>query len=323
MRFKRSKRLIVGVVASLSLLLGSPLLAACDKGTTTVANCGYKIGDGSKDAQVHQVVYPGQSIDIGQDQKMMYVPCNSRNYITNDGTQQNANGETIGDRKPPTLAFTKSGTPIRVWTTVEWTLNQSDKEMREFYAFCLKYNCASDKDKGGDANSSTPGWNRMLSENLGPVVDADAMEIAHNQVDDSIWQKPDPAAYKTMGDAMTLKIKALLQQQTGDTDDLFCGSGSSWPDPTKPGSGTFNCTAPRVTVNRVELDTTIKTGPGAIAANAERLEAAKALYGDSASFWLGLQDAIKECKDDKVPCMINLGGPGSPSLPLPTGVPSK
>ena len=87
----------------------------------------------------------------------------------------------------------------------------------------------------------------------------------------------------------------------------------------------FTCSPVRIIVDSVERDESQAdtSGQGAITINEQRLEAARAVYGEQAEYWLGLQDSIAQCKGASVPCVINIGGePGSVALPVNKPVPT-
>jgi len=315
------------VIAVLMVVVLSLVLTACSV-SPQAATCAYVVGSGTDgyDARVHTIVYPGQSIpDSLQGETVEYVPCNSRNYIINDGTDVNANGEKVGDRGTLTKATTKSGVQVTIASTAFWTLNQSDQALKDFYSVCFKYTCFSTGDQGGDVNFSTAGWNGMLSENFGPAVDS-AARRATFEVDDSVWQTHDPAQYQALADKMSSYFGDAIRARFGFSEDLFCGSGNSgWPDPSKPGVGTYVCSPVRFTVEDVEpLKTTTDSGTAAQGGlNAIALANAKQKYGDSAGYWLGLLDSIAACKDSGSTCIFNIGSPsGLPTVNLSTVAPT-
>lgn len=317
------------------LVLLSALLTACDQATTT-ASCAFLVGDGlnGNDAKVRSIIYPGQQVPNHVNEKVYYVPCNSRNYIVNDGTVKNANGAVVGDRSTLISATTKSGVPITIAARALWTLNQSDRAMRAFYNVCFKYQCASSEDVGGDANFSTPGWNGMLAENLGPALDT-AARMAAIEVDDSVWQNHNPLQYKALGDKMSEVFADVMRANWGYSEDLFCGSGNSmWADPENPGTGEFTCTPVRIIVDDVQRGEVMAddSTEGVTTINQQRLKNAQALYGESAGYWLGLQDSIDKCKEAQVPCVFNIGGaaaspavvvPANTPVPVPTATPAQ
>lgn len=295
-------------------------VSAC-AGAASTASCGFLVGTGADgtDTNVHQVIYPGQSVVVGSNERVVYVPCNSRNYIINDGTVINANGDRVGDRFDLIKATTSTGVPIKIAARALWTLNQSDAAMRHFYDVCFKYTCFSTEDIGGGANFSTEGWNGMLAENLGYALNDAAREAAF-LVDDTIWQNHNPDQYDLLADEMSNRFAAAMQANLGYPVDLFCGSGnSSWQDPTQPGVGTFTCSNVRIIVDSVDRDelSGSDSTEGAKEINQQRLENAQALYGPNAGDWLALQDTIEKCKSTEgVSCVVSIG-PSAPVLVAP------
>lgn len=321
-RFKM--RLAVLPLAAITILLLIAAACAPNQATTT-ASCAFVFGTGGiYDANLHYVVYPGQRIELRSGEAISYVPCNSRNYIVNDGTQVNANGDKVGDRHQLIEATTKTGVPITVAARALWTLNQTDTAMRSFYTVCHKYLCASPQDVTGDANFSTPGWNGMLAENMGPALDTAARKAAIN-VDDSIWQRQNPDQYQALSDAMSAVFADVMRANLGFPMDLFCGSGNSaWSDPSRPGEGEFVCHPVRIVVDDVQRGSiqADESAEGILAINKQRLENAQALYGTDASYWLGVQDTIDRCKEAGTHCVISVGGGSGQAVAIPVSDPT-
>ena len=308
-------------------LVAMALLASCGTATTT-ASCGFIVGTGQSgyDAKVHQIIYPGQRETVKDGEAVSYVPCNSRNYIINDGSVKGVDGKAVGDRNQLIQATTNTGVQITVAVRALWTLNQSPGAMSAFYTVCLKYKCATGQDKGGDSNFSTPGWNGMLAENFGPALDIAARKAAIN-VNDSIWQRNDPAEYEKMATAMSAAFSDAVRANLGYSLDLFCGSGNSaWPDPNNPGSGKFVCSPVRIVVDHVKhlppQQGNDQSSEGAKTVNAQRLANAEALYGPRAAYWLGLQDTIEKCKGANTPCVFNIGDSGGVPVSVPVARPT-
>jgi hypothetical protein len=291
------------------------ILSTACAGGTTAASCAFIVGNGTSgyDAKVHKVIYPGQSVPVLEHENVYYVPCNSRNFIVNDGSIKDANGKPVGDQSQLITATTANTVSITIAARALWTLNEDPKAMANFYTVCFKYTCYSKDDKGGDANFSTAGWNGMLQENFGPAM-SNAARVAAHSANDSIWQAHDPDQYKALADGMSATFADQVRANFGFPENLFCGSGNSqWSDPAKPGVGEFNCAPVRFIVDDVQQakakadDNT----QSATALNQQRLKNAQALYGDSAGYWLGLQDTINQCKGAGATCVINIGGANS------------
>lgn len=308
--------------ALLSLVLiacAAMVLSACSEVATTSQSCAFIVGDGgdTSDANVHEVVYPGQRANQGTNESVVYVPCNSRNYIINptDKDNKNANGEEIGDYHKPIRAVTKDGTRLNIWLTSTWTLNQ-DKNvmMKYFYPFCEKYQCFSEGQDGeGNINSAAPGWNAMLAENMPFAVDATAHQVLPSY-SDAVWKKD--VDWDKIASEMSEKFADNFRKQTGFGADLICGSGdvSQWDDPEKPGKGKFTCGQVRFVINRIEpsdanqqrlVDRQTKAE---LEKNSNRasLNAAKQKYGSNAGNWLGMQDTIDKCNAN-AKCVVVLG----------------
>lgn len=306
----RKLALAAFLLATFILMVAS----SCDNpnAATTSATCGFLVGDGTNghDASVHNVYYPNQEITVGDHEKVWYVPCNSRNFIVNPAGERDANGHDVGDRHTASIAYTKSGTKVRVWSRSYWTLNEDQVAMRKFWDVCLKYNCASQNPQSGTANFSIPGWNGMLGENFGPSVDKAAFDKMAD-FSDAIWQKHSPALYEDLSTKMSTSFSESVRTKTGYNSDLFCGSGNSvWTG--RPGHSNFTCRNVRIEVTDVEpfntdLNQNVEKKTQAqqdLDVNQARLKAAKELYGQWAGFWIGLQDTIAKCKETGSTCVI-------------------
>ncbi len=305
---------------SVLLLVVLILTVVACSATTSTANCAFIVGDGTYDATVHDVLYPGQQKpDSLSNEIIRYVPCNSRNYIINDGTEL-LNGVQVGDRHTLIDATTKNGLHIKIAANALWTLNQNREEMELFYTHCLKYNCASTEDIGGDANYSTEGWNGMLAEDFSNAMEAAGKTSAYT-LDVTISELQDPETYKLLGEGMSLVFADKVRPYTGfSNENLFCASGQSqWPDATAPGVGEFDCLPVRIVVRSIILadDQSAGNTDGAQTLNEQRVATAEQLYGEEdAKFWLALQDTIDHCKAANTVCFINLGtnGPEVPTI---------
>jgi hypothetical protein len=317
---KKLKRTLA-TIAGLALVAGTTV--ACST-TTPEAMCAFVVGSGGygNDTKLHKIVLPGDSLGSLEDEVARFVPCNARNYKTNDGTvkvNQGDHEQRVGDRFTPSMAYTKEGTPVRVWSDSYWTLNQTESVLRTFYEVCYKYTCFSTDDSSGGANFSTPGWNGLLAENFGPTVDEIAL-AAMAEVGDDIWRKQDAELRTKVAKLMSEKFAAAMQRKFGINEDIFCGSGNSgWDSERK----NFNCTQVRFEVPRVDRhvpssNEATATPESLERLNADRLKVAKALYGESAGYWLGVQDAIAACRQSPTPCQINIGSAPSaaPMTPI-------
>lgn len=315
------RKFLKGLSLLMIALLVATLVAACNNAATASASCAFISGNGQSgnDAKLHRVVYPGQKVELSSGETVSYVPCNSRNYIINDGTVTNANGEKVGDRFNLIDITTQKGVPIEIAVSAYWTLNQNKSAMEAFYNVCFKYSCASSQDQGGSVNFSTLGWNGMLGENFGPALERSARE-ASSVVTDAIWQLQDATEYKALGEKMSEVFADVIRANFGYRDDLICGSGNSdWPDSKKPGEGVFNCSDVRIVVDRVQRvqGETDDSTDGKLAINKLRLENAQALYGPNAGYWLGIQDSIEKCNTTGATCIFNIGATGGQAVPIP------
>lgn len=139
-----------------------------------------------------------------------------------------------------------------------------------------------------------------------------------------IWKTHDPAQYEALGDAMSAVFAEKIRQNLGYSQDLFCGSGNSqWDNPDKPGEGTFSCSPVRIIIDDVQRVTVQadESTAGALSINAQRLSNAKAIYGDNAEYWLGLQDTIEICGKVGATCVFNIGGTTYTPAVVPTANP--
>lgn len=318
------RRSVIRIVAlAIAALCVGATVTACTT-TTPEAMCAFVVGDGQNghDTNIHRVVLPGQSMGNTEGENSRYVPCNSRNYKINDGSEVVNVGDSsdpnktqkVGDRFTPSKAYTKDGTPVLVWSNAYWTLNQTEPALKAFYNVCYKYTCYSTDNSAGAANYSTPGWNGMLGENFGPSVDEVVLSAAA-QVTDDVWRQQASDLRDQMATAMSNGFAAAMQKKFGINEDIFCGSGNSgWDEAHK----NFNCTQVRFEVTRVDRyvpssQEAASTPESQQKLNADRLNAAKALYGDSAGYWLGVQDSIAACNAKGAQCQIYVGQP--PTVP--------
>ena len=69
------------------LVILSLAIVACGAYTSNQGFCGFYMGDGNYDTDIDKIIYPGQSIPntLEDYHKIMYLPCNERNYLVNSG----------------------------------------------------------------------------------------------------------------------------------------------------------------------------------------------------------------------------------------------
>jgi hypothetical protein len=301
----------IGIIPRLALAVACVAavgfgLGGCTTAVPALSECAATTngGFGSSGQGITSVVHPGDQVQVGSGDTAWYWPCNDRNFVT---------ATTGGDRTAPEYAVrtaasgTTPGMPVYVWTSVYFTPNQNDSVMKQFLPFCLKYGCAdtepqSSADIANTAHSSSPGWEKMLLENIGPAVDR-ASRIAVQQFTPSLWQ--DQASWDKLSGLIAKNLNAQLSVETEASVPFFCGSGSSQG----------NCTQMTVVVNNVTpADPSVGANYNkevaaeqAAAANAARVAAAKDLYGPFAYYALMLQDEASNCPK----CTIVVGNPNT------------
>lgn len=311
---------LLGLVAALTM--GA---SACSTASTTSAQIAYIVGNGQdgNDAKIHKIVYPGEKVDIGDGEEVLYVPAGSRNFIINPKGKVNAGGAPIGDRHDPVLARTSTGTKIKLWLEIDWTLNQSKPALYKFYDVCFKYDCFTDSKQSNDVNFASPGWNGWLGEQVSPSIDS-TMFAVMTGFGDEVWQSPTDEIYEKIALKASGLFWGKLRARTGYTEDLICGSGNStWLD-TKHQE--FECTQVRFIITGIEplaseLDKTNDQATQADqerALNEKRFNSAEKLYGSQTNHWLGVQDSVRACKEAGVTCVVTIGG-ASPVVSIPAG----
>jgi hypothetical protein len=307
-RVNRVRGTAIAVTAA--AILGGAALAGCTTAVPGIGECAATTngGFGSSGQGVTSVVHPGDQFQVGNGNTAWYWPCNDRNFVTS---------ATIpgADRKAPEYAVrTKAagstpGMPVYVWTSVYFTPTQNNNAMKRFLAFCFKYTCATQSPQSPTdtlAHSSSPGWENMLVENMGPAVDR-AAQVAVQNYGPDLWT--DQGAWDQLGNDIAADMNAQLDKETETTIPFFCGSGS-----TQGANGT--CTQMTVIVSNVTpADPAVVTNYNkevaaeqAAAPNAARLRAAQQLYGNEANYWLGVQDSEADCTSK---CTIYIGNPGT------------
>lgn len=293
-------------MSATAVAAGLAALASCTHAQPAISQCAIVTGHGyaSGTQNVVAIAHPGQYVNIGNDNTAWYYPCDARNYRTSPSG---------GDRNNPMSVRTgagKDGTPgmpVHVWTSVYFTPTQVDKVMPAFLAFCLKYGCAESSDQTDasvalNPHSSTPGWNAMLAENMGPAVDRATNDVI-GQFGPSLWT--DPVSWPALGAKIAQDLNAELDVAAGTKAPYFCGDAST----------VTNCVPMLVTVDNVTpTDPAVQqlynqqiAAEQALSVNAARLAAAQKLYGPYAQYFLGLQDLADQCKT----CTIYVGAPNT------------
>lgn len=333
------------------LFIAAFVMSACGAATSS-ASCAFVVGNGVYDRDLKQSLLPGQKPTVNLENTVMqYFPCNSRNYLVTNGKRTDVAGD-FGDRPWAIEMTTPSGTETLVEASAFWTVNQDPKALDALFTVFEKYGATSDSEtQDGKVNASTPGWNKMLSENFGPTMDSITLQAVQNilanppmnqagtqtvTINDNIWKTKDTEQFRALEDEMSKLFTKNVSKRLGFSDiDLFCGSGNSkWFDPAdptrtvQPGEGQFYCAPVRIEVNNVIRKTSQgDTGSqGLIEANRAQYDAAYELYHEQTDCWLGIQAAIKACSDAGVPCVVNInssacmapdGSQSNPPIVLP------
>lgn len=318
----RSWKKIAAVAAALTV--AGLTLSACSSVGARSDMIGVVVGDGSNsDARVSDIVYPGETANVGANEDVYYFPANSRNYVID-----NRDSGAV-DRKTPATGYTSDGVPVDVSVTAFWTINQ-DKDVLtdKFWPFCFKYLCASSDPNERTDRSATEGWVSMLDNDMSPAID-ETVRLVIPEFTDAIWQEQ--AGWDEIAARLSDEFNAQMRVRTGFTDDIFCGSGdvSGWKG-GEPGTdgATFTCGPVRFVVTNVEAaDAKLQDGADAegsiksqVDQNAALLEAAKAKYGENGGEYLALLDLIKQCQAGGNSCTVVLGGNGVsvvPTAPAP------
>jgi hypothetical protein len=224
-----------------------------------------------------------------------------------------------------------------------WMLNQNAYKdengiytkgpLVEFYKFADKYGALHQtNDKTGNVNSSTPEWNKMLSETfyttLSHALSQALYNIANNydsltgdpmdfkqKIDDKSWKNDDVLQKEALAKEISRLFQSEMAKQTGVQDKMFCGSGtqSGWKntDPAQAGQpgNTFECADVRIQVDVVSYDPDQGNASGSqslIDANRAQYQAAWELYHDQTDCWLGIENAINACARTGGTCIINI-----------------
>lgn len=299
------KRTVRAIALALPIAGAALGLSACSHATPALSQCEMTTngGFGSNGQGITNIVHPGGKVSIGNGETAWYFPCNARNFVT---------APSGGDRGTPLAVRTAAadgtpGMPVHVWTRVFFTANQDEAVMKQFLPFCLKYGCATndsqtDASISGSAHSSEPGWENMLTENMGPAIDS-ATEDSIAAFGPTLWQ--DQSQWAALGNDIASHLDAELSKETGSAAPFFCGDAST----------EAKCDAMTVVVyNVTPVDSAVVTeynqqvaAEQSGAANAARLSAAKALYGPYAQYFLGIQDSAANCPK----CVFYIGAPSS------------
>ena len=273
------------------------------------------VGNGRVDAEVKNVVYPGDQVGYASaTENVFYLPVNTRNYVVGK-----ADSGVIVDRNAPAVGRTKEGTPVNVWLGSAWTLNQDYKVLTEkMWPFCLKYNCAAAQaSQRNEQSGISEGWTKMLNENFADAYNATVRKVMP-QFSDTVWK--DEADWDKLAAALSAEFPRQMALKTNYSEDLFCGAGdlSTW-NGTKPGpDGKFTCGPITFNVTAVESQNNNQQQANADAnaakeqkqANADILDAATAKYGSAerAGQVLGQIDVINACREAGTSCVVSVGG---------------
>ena len=123
------KKILIAALGVPALVAGTALLGGCSSAATPSSTCGFIVGNGENgsDAKIHRVVYPGQQVNYSTDEKALYFPCNSRNFIVNPPGTKDPSGHELGDRHTAATAKTKDGATVKVWLTAAWSTPPEDE----------------------------------------------------------------------------------------------------------------------------------------------------------------------------------------------------
>lgn len=306
----KRKRLAAIAVAGVLAAGAMTLISGCSTATPAVSQCavvtGHGFGSGSQN--VVDVLHPGARLRIGNGNIAWYYPCDARNFIISPDGQPGDVHTPVSVRTAP--KGNTPGMPVNVWLGVYFTPNQNDAVMKQFLGFCLKYGCAESSaqdtsDIQNNPHFSTQGWEGMLQENFPFALQRAATDVI-SKFDPTLWV--DPSLWPKLGDDIAAQLNAELAPETQTQTPYFCGSAST----------ESTCTQMTVVVNKVEpVDQAVVqiynqqiAAENSIAANTDRLNAARELYGSYAPYFLGVQDTISQCQ--KVSgCSIYIGNPGT------------
>lgn len=304
------------ILAAAGVAVTGLALAACSHVQPSLGQYAIVTGHGALSTQqVEDVVSPGESINQGNGTTTWYFPANYRNYVTlpNNGDRNNPQAATTGPGKNGDV-----GMSDYTWTYVGFEVNPDIvvkqgnfyPNATSFLKFCLKYACAStdaqnDSSNAGQVRSSDPGWENMLNEVMPRAID-DATETAILKYGPDLWTNR--AQWKQYGTDIAAALTGELQNLTGNAGQpYFCGPGSTITTCTKLSVSIQNVTP-------VDGDVVTQYNKRVSAQYAQqaaeaRLNAAKAIYGPDAYWFMGLQDTIDHCQAKNVSCSIYVGNP--------------
>lgn len=304
---------------ALSTAAATAAIAACGTSAPALNECGMVTngGFGSGNQGIVSVVHPGFQVNYGDGDREWYFPCNARNYVTapKGGDRDNPMAVRTGNGKDGT-----PGMPVQIWTSVYFTPNQNNAALDAFLPFMMKYGAATndatdDASISSSAHSSSPGWENMLNENMGPAIDRASLAAAA-QFGPELWRTQ--SDWGKLADDIAAQLNAQLETATGSSIPYFCAdSEKPAPGAVLGGSGYTDYTCPQLRVvvgNVTPEDHAVVTlyneqvvAEQSSAANAARLRQAQQLYGNAdAGYFLGLQDLANECPK----CVIYVGTPG-------------
>ena len=308
MKYKFTK---IAGLAGAAILAGT-FLTSCSHATPSMGECAIVTGRGFGDKQeIKHVVHPGVKVGKGHKETPWYFPCNDRNYVTGDGGDRGAS-------QPIKLQNGGStpGTPVYVYSRMPFTLRQDDSSLKAWFSgLCLKYGCASNDPQENSSNSdkehsSDPGWNNLLSEQVGPALDRAFQNVMNDpqykgKFGSGIWTQ---GSWPELDKAVSAALPQAMVETSGLNLQWLCAPTAN---PEK------NCPAPQVHITALQpTDPTIVTqynqqiaATNAKAVNKARQDAAREAYGPEAGYFLGLQDLVKQCQAAKVTCNIYVGNP--------------
>lgn len=297
-------RKAVAVLTATAAVGAGALLSACTTSTPALSECGAVTngGFGSSGQGITALTHPGGKVSVGSGETPWYWPCNERNFVTSaTGPADRSSGlavRTAGAGATP-------GMPVNISSAVYFTANQNDAVMKVFLPFMLKYGAATndpqtDASVSGSAHSSTPGWENMLDENMGPAVDR-ASQLAAQKFSPDLWL--DQTQWNALGDDIAANLDDQLQKETGTTVPFFCGADSTESDCTK-----ITVVVSDVTPHDPAVVTAYNKEVAAEQSqksNLARVAQAKLLYGPDWYYALMLQDQAAQCPK----CSIYVGAP--------------